>query len=187
MRILFTALNCLADPASGAAISVRTILKLLGDRGHQVMSVTSACFDHSPFTTEAEMLLWSGFDQGGDAVWRMQDGPLLHAAVPAGHVGHGDLSRTDLLGAAEKALPLALDFAPDLAITFGGSVFEYSMRQGLAARRAKIAGFPDCRWKGKISGVFTQKFGLKNALVSCETSRPYSISSALLVRHVKYV
>jgi hypothetical protein len=29
MRILFTALNCLADPVSGAAISMRAILTLL--------------------------------------------------------------------------------------------------------------------------------------------------------------
>ncbi len=190
MRILFTASNCLVDPASGAAISVRTILKLLADRGHQVMSVTSACFDRSPFTTEAEMLRWSGFDQGSDAVWRMQDGPLLHTAVPAGHVGHGDLSRTDLLRAAEKALPLALDFAPDLAITFGGSVFEHTMRQGLAARRAKIAfylanpGYHDmATFKGAnviltdsiaTQNLYAERLGLSTEVIGKFIRRPTS-------------
>ena len=38
-----------------------------------------------------------------------------------------------------------------------------------------------------MSGVFTQKFGLKNALVVRATSRPYSVNSDLLVRQVKYV
>jgi hypothetical protein len=55
------------------------------------------------------------------------------------------------------------------------------------ARSAKIAGFPDCRWKGRISGVLTQKFGLKKADVYRDTSVAYSVSSAFDVRHVKYV
>lgn len=139
MRILFTALNCLADPASGAAISVRTILKLLGDRGHDVMAITSACFDRAPFATEPEMLRWLKFRENDGGAWTLQDGPLTHVALPGGTTQVARMTSQEMTRVTHAALTQATAFAPDIVLTFGGTPFEIALRRGLKAGGAKLA------------------------------------------------
>ena len=79
MRILFTSLSCLIDPASGAAISVRTILRLLAERGHDVMAFSGGGFDSGQKPSADEMLRWSGFKKNAtDDLWQFCDGPVRH-------------------------------------------------------------------------------------------------------------
>src|SRR5438309_8203940 len=47
---------------------------------------------------------------------------------------------------------------------------------------------PRWRYSWRMSGVFGQRFGLKNSATSvCVNSVKYSVSSLLVLRHVKYV
>ncbi len=139
MRILFTALNSLADPASGAAISVRTILKMLGARGHEVVAMTAACFDQAPFETEAQMLRWTKFSEKDDQTWELQDGPLRHVVVLAGDHRVAALTKDQIQSVTNRVSGLASAFAPDLVISFGGTSFEKDMRRMLKSKGAKIA------------------------------------------------
>src|SRR5438132_8355914 len=57
-----------------------------------------------------------------------------------------------------------------------------------AARRRNAAAPPCCRTACRMSGVFTQKLGRKKSASSVwDSSDRYSLSSHLLLRHVKYV
>ena len=139
MRILFTALNCLADPSSGAAISVRTILSMLAARGHQVMSITAACFDNAPFETEPDMLRWLRFRENSDGTWSRQDQGITHLCLPSGHTKLSRMTADNLTRVTKAALGPALAFAPDVVISFGGSRFEMTLRQSLQDQGAKVA------------------------------------------------
>ena len=55
------------------------------------------------------------------------------------------------------------------------------------ARSLNAAGPPYCRNSCRMSGVFGQKFGRMYAAGSPDSSVRYSVSSALVVRQVKYV
>ncbi len=56
------------------------------------------------------------------------------------------------------------------------------------ARSRNAAGPPRCSVACRMSGVFTQKLGRnQSACVVCDSSCKYSLSSHLLLRHVKYV
>src|SRR3954464_1630545 len=51
-----------------------------------------------------------------------------------------------------------------------------------------VPRLPSCRCSGRMSGVLGQKLGRKNSRTSVSASDcAYSVSSALLVRQVKYV
>lgn len=156
MRILFTSLNCLADPSSGAAISVRTILSMLAARGHQVMSVTAACFDNAPFETEAEMLRWLKFSPNPDGTWSRQDAGISHLCQPAGQTKIPRLTAPNIAQVLDNVIGPALAFAPDVVISYGGSGFEMTMRQKLQDHGAKVAFYlanPSYRTNDAFAGA----------------------------------
>ena len=55
------------------------------------------------------------------------------------------------------------------------------------ARMAKPAGPPYCRYSGRMSGVFTKKFGRMYDAAGPASSLAYSSISPRLLRQVKYV
>ncbi len=156
MRILFTSLNCLADPSSGAAISVRTILSMLALRGHQVMSITAASFDNAPFETEPEMLRWLKFSANADGTWSRQDKGIVHLCLPAGHTKLSRLTAQNVTRVTELALAPARAFDPDIVVSFGGSIFEMTLRQALQDQGAKVAFYlanPNYRTNDAFAGA----------------------------------
>lgn len=194
MRILFTALNCLADPASGAAISMRTVLTLLGKRGHEVMAVTGACFDSAPYATEQETLRWLKFREaeGGGWVWR--DGVLQHLAFPTGTTAVGRVTGEGMAAAQTAALARATAFAPDVVLSFGGTAFELQMRHALKAQGAKTVFYlanPNYRSTTAFDGVdailtdsvatqdlYQQRHGLASDMIGKFIRRPAVTSAA---------
>lgn len=188
MRILFTSLNCLADPSSGAAISVRTILSMLAARGHQVMSITAANFDNAPFETEAEMLRWLKFTANLDGTWSRQDTGITHLCLPAGHTKLSRLTAPHLARVTEIAVGPALAFLPDIVVSFGGSNFEMTLRQKLQDQGAKTAFYlanPNYRTMDAFVGadvvvtdsvatqdLYLQRFGLISTVIGKFIQRP---------------
>jgi len=139
MRILFTSLNCLMDPASGAAISVRTILGLLAERGHQVLSVTGACFDSAVFPDEAGMLGWTGFSPRPEmAAWVQYDHGVEHVAHPLGTTRLGELDKGTVDGLIETVTRSIDAFDPDVVLTYGGTHFEAPIRSRMRLRGTKV-------------------------------------------------
>lgn len=188
MRILFTSLNCLADPSSGAAISVRTILSMLAARGHQVMSITAANFDNAPFATESEMLRWLKFAAHADSTWTRQDAGITHLCLPAGHTKLSRLTPAQIAHVTQAALGPALAFAPDLVVSFGGSHFEMTLRHKLQDQGAKVAFYlanPNYRTQDAFVGadvvltdsaatqdLYQQRLGLVSTVIGKFIQRP---------------
>ena len=59
MRVLFTGYHNYLDVASGAAISLRAVLRALARRGHSVATLCGTFFDRRDFDERALALLIS--------------------------------------------------------------------------------------------------------------------------------
>ncbi|SFR33158.1 Glycosyl transferases group 1 [Yoonia tamlensis] len=141
MRILFTSLSCLIDPASGAAISVRTILRLLAERGHEVMAYSGAGFDNGQKPTADEMLRWSGFKkESADGLWVFNDGPVRHVAHAVGAHKISAMGQDAVREVSGHFRQVVKDFQPDAILTYGGTDFECSARK-LAKDSGIISAF----------------------------------------------
>ncbi|MEL7179827.1 MAG: glycosyltransferase [Pseudomonadota bacterium] len=130
MRILFTSLSCLVDPSSGAAISVRTILGQLATRGHEVMSLSGACFDKAQMPSPVDMLKWCKFTKDPQTpFWRYDDAAVTHLALPLNvhSVSKANAQTVDQL--TETARTLIADFQPDVVISYGGTPYELGIRR----------------------------------------------------------
>lgn len=141
MRILFTSLSCLIDPASGAAISVRTILRLLADRGHQVLAFSGAGFDKAQKQSADQMLQWSGFKKDSSSdLWTFDDGPVRHCAKSVGVHKIGKMSRDTIGEITDRFRQLFEDFRPDVILTYGGTAYECGIRR-LAKEASVVSAF----------------------------------------------
>lgn len=142
MRILFTSLFSLIDPASGAAISVRTILRLLSEKGHDVSALSAGCFDNSQFDAAEDMLNWLGFKAAGpQGGWVFNDKTVTHVAYPQGthkasQVNH-EATRT-MVGRLEDELDKR---NPDVIITYGFTNYEQALRKVAKARGIPLVSY----------------------------------------------
>lgn len=130
MRILFTSFSCLVDPGSGAAISVRTILGLLAARGHEVMSLSGACFDKAQKPSTVEMLQWSKFTKDADsAFWRFEDAAVTHLALPSNVHSTVLVDQQTVNRLTDAATDLIRDFRPDVIVSYGATPYEKNIRK----------------------------------------------------------
>lgn len=129
MRILFVAMSSLVDPSSGAAISVRTMMRMLAARGHEVASISAGCFDRGHRATAAEMLRWCKFaETPGKAAWTFQDGPVRHNALPGTSHKRSDRMKEDQDTLKHHAQDIFDAFRPDAVIGYGSTPFDQHMR-----------------------------------------------------------
>lgn len=138
MKILFASLFSLIDPASGAAISVRTILRMLAERGHEVQALSAGCFDKGQFAAQEEMLRWSGFRP--DAVrgtWSYRDGGVQHRVLPLGSHRVTEVAGPKGLALVPELKATLEDFRPDVILSYGYADFEKALRAV-----AREAGLP---------------------------------------------
>lgn len=141
LRILFTSLSCLIDPASGAAISVRTILRLLAERGHDVMAFSGGGFDKGQTPSANEMLRWSGFvrDETDDR-WTLHDGPVKHVAHSVNVHKISKMGRDSVDKVTDHFQQVMKDFQPDVILTYGGTDYECTVRK-LAKEGGIVSAF----------------------------------------------
>lgn len=129
MKIAFISANCLLDPSSGAAITNRTLLRLLAEAGAETRSLTASIYDRAPSDQTIESMRISGaapVDPGAPlaGLWQASDGPVLHEIVPVARSNRRLQSRVDeqrMLGFARRMLDAE---RPDVIITYGGGHFE---------------------------------------------------------------
>jgi glycosyltransferase involved in cell wall biosynthesis len=127
LRILFTSLSCLIDPGSGVAISVRTILRSLAARGHEVTAFSGACFDTAPKPSAVDMLSRNGFTPDGEC-WRYDDGPVRHLAMPFHTTQLAKVDRAMIAALTQTAARMLDDIRPDIVISYGATPYETAVR-----------------------------------------------------------
>lgn len=135
MRLLFSAANCLLDPSSGAAITIRTLLRLLAGQGVTCRSLTGSVYDSPVSASNSENMRLAGAaptDAAAplDSLWRAEDGPVSHFIVPLPRSLRVLQSRQDeerMLAFADAVLQ---DYRPDVLMLYGGGIFE----RGLVTR-----------------------------------------------------
>ena len=134
MKIAFFSCNCLMDPASGAARSVRTILEMLAARGHETRSITGAMFDAPGYDDEALMLAKLGFEEAEDGRHQLFHNGLQHQATTTGAVQIGKATADQLRQLTEEALTSLADFQPDILISYGATIAECVVRAQVSQR-----------------------------------------------------
>ena len=140
MKLLFSAANCLLDPSSGAAISVRTLLRLLAAAGVECRSLTGSIYDRPASTSNTENLRDSGASptdpgQPLNCLWRSDDGDVTHLVVPLPRPQRARQSVQDEERMLQHADAVLQDYRPDVLMLYGGGHYE----RGLV-RRARDRG-----------------------------------------------
>ncbi len=137
MKIAFHSLNCLFDPVSGAAKSVRTILEGLAARGHEVVSVTAACFDRPEHINEGDMLTSLGFEKIGKH-WQCRDSGVNHIAFEGGASNVGKLNHSQMAHVARDVLDELEQIEPAVMLSYGGTSAELAVRAHMARRDTPV-------------------------------------------------
>ncbi len=139
MKVLFSAANCLIDPSSGAAISIRTIFRLLQRRGITCRSLTGSVFDRADSTDNVENLRRAGATPLDPAApltqpWRYEEGGVEHFIVPLARNVRALQTRNDEERLFAEAGRMLAEFEPDIVISYGAGLFERSLVEMARAR-----------------------------------------------------
>jgi glycosyltransferase involved in cell wall biosynthesis len=134
MRVLFSAANCLVDPSSGAAISIRTIFRLMQAQGVTCKSLTGSIFDRANSADNVENLRQAGAtptDPGAPLTrpWRFEEAGVEHFIVPMARNSRMLQSRKDEEYLMREAMKMIAEYRPDVLISYGAGLFERSMVQ----------------------------------------------------------
>lgn len=132
MKLLFSAANNILDRTSGAAISVRTLLRLLGDAGVEARSLTGSIYDRPEMPTGFENMESSGAvptDPGAPltALWVAREGQVVHNIVPTartGRVAQSPLDEGRIFDFAQAELDA---HPPDVLMVYGAGLYERSL------------------------------------------------------------
>lgn len=161
MKVLFSAANCLVDASSGAAISVRTILQMLQERGVDCKSLTGSIFDRADSPDNVNNLRRAGAlpsDPSAplERIWRLEDEGVEHLIVPLARNSRALQTRSDeerLLGAALYMLD---QYRPDILISYGAGYFErnlVSAAQGRGIATAFYLANPTYTNRSSFNGI----------------------------------
>ncbi len=139
MRVMFSAANCLVDPSSGAAISIRTIFRLLQRRGVVCKSLTGSIFDRVQSTDNVENLRRAGATPLDPAApltrpWRFEEAGVEHFIVPMARNARMLQTRADEERLFDEAQRMLADFRPDILISYGAGLFERSLVRAAQAQ-----------------------------------------------------
>lgn len=145
LRIAFISANSVLDPSSGAAISIRTLLRLLSAAGATTRSLTASIYDRSPLASNIENMRAVGAvptdpDAPFADLWRATDGDVLHEIIPVPKLARLAQSKPDERRMTGFALAMIENFRPHVILTYGGGHFEKEM-VALARERGIVTAF----------------------------------------------
>ena len=132
MRLLFSAINCTLDASSGAALSVRTMLRMLGRHGVECRSFSASVFDRPLPGSAAENLEAAGALPVAEpgypqTLWLAADGDVQHHVVETKSTDHRGLSRQEEQIMFDRALAVLEQFQPDILLLYGSRPYERSL------------------------------------------------------------
>jgi glycosyltransferase involved in cell wall biosynthesis len=132
MKILFSAINCSLDASNGAAISIRTLLRLLGRYGVECRSFSASVFDRPIPGSVADNLLATGalpVEEPGypQTLWLGLDEGVEHYIVQTRGMTQTALSVGEEQTLFNRVL-LTLDrYQPDVLLLYGARRYERSL------------------------------------------------------------
>lgn len=161
MKVLFSAANCLVDPSSGAAISIRTIFRLMQRRGIACRSLTGSVFDRADSSDNAENLRRAGaepLDAGAPLTrpWRYEEDGVEHLIVPLPRNTRALQTRSDEERMFAEAQHVLADFKPDILVTYGAGFYERSLVNAARAQRIATVFYlanPTYRNRSSFNGI----------------------------------
>ncbi len=139
---MFSAANNLLDPTSGAAISVRTLLRLLSEVGVESRSLTGSIYDRPASNVNTDNMAETGavpLDPIAplNDLWLRRDGRVEHYIVPVAKPGRRAQSQQDDLALLDFARRDLDRFQPDVLMLYGDGLYERELLQ--LARERHIA------------------------------------------------
>lgn len=186
MRIVFVSANAVLDPSSGAAISIRTLLRLLAQAGASTRSLTASIYDRAPSKSNAENMRAAGAAPTDPAaplaeLWSASDSSVLHEIIPVAKSGRLLQTRADerrMVGFATKMIE---EFRPDVILTYGGGYFEREV-VSIAQERGIVTafylahpGYQNASTFNNIDQVFTDTKTTRDLYVERLKINPYAI------------
>jgi glycosyltransferase involved in cell wall biosynthesis len=133
MKFLFASINCILDPTSGAAITMRVLLAGLAARGHDVAACTATVFD-SANGAQSVSALFKRNERPRQLL--VHNAGVRHLLVPTSHWARGHVTAAEMEHLDEQYRALLAKDPPDVVISYGGMVTERFMLS--AAREAGI-------------------------------------------------
>ena len=142
MRLLFSAINCTLDSSNGAAISIRTFLRMLARQGVECRSFSASIYDRPAPGTALENIKATGalpVQEPGmpQTLWLGQDEAVQHYIefVPAMRQQDFPLAHEQLL--LNRALAVLDAYQPDVLLLYGNRRYERTLLK--VARERGIA------------------------------------------------
>ena len=141
LRLAFINPVNLFDAGNGAALSVRTMLEQLAQRGAACTALTACCFDAPPADGLADILGSRGLAPTGRIaefnvqVWQGRAGGVTYDAVALATQQRDQLTATEELIFRDTARAWLETHRPNVVITFGGLLLDVEIQ-----RCAKAAG-----------------------------------------------
>jgi glycosyltransferase involved in cell wall biosynthesis len=132
LRLLFSSANNLLDPTSGAAISVRTLLRLLSEAGVECHSLTGSIYDRPSSNINSDNMADTGATPLDPVaplshLWLKRDGLVEHYIVPLAKPGRIQQSQQDDLAILDFAQGELDSFRPDILMIYGGGLYEHRL------------------------------------------------------------
>lgn len=141
MRIMFVSPHCLLDRSSGAALSMKTQLEQLAQRGWNCRALTCSVLDNKERLDPAVVLAPWGISQAGVfsdvPIWGVRLEQVEHVVFPCAD------TRRHYLVAVEELVFFNLvraqidDWKPDIVYTYGGWLLERQILQ-----HCRLSGIP---------------------------------------------
>jgi glycosyltransferase involved in cell wall biosynthesis len=160
MKVLFCSANCAIDASSGAAITIRTLLRLLSEQGVESRSLTGSTFDQPGSQSASQNLRAIGAHpvdpeaEGG--LWELTDAGATHHVMPTRVPKRLHLRQPDEDTLLTTALRFIDDWRPDVVLTYGAGRFEKSFVDH-ARRRGILTVFylanPSYKSAASFSGI----------------------------------
>lgn len=186
MKIAFLSANAVLDPSSGAAISIRTLLRLLSDAGATTRSLTASVYDRAPFASNVENMRAAGATPTDlsaplASLWRATDGKVVHEIIPVPRSGRLLQTRADERRMVEFAVKMFEEFRPDVILTYGGAYFEREV-VAIAQERSIVTalylahpGYQNASTFDNIDQIFTDTETTRDLYVERLRLAPYAI------------
>lgn len=193
MRVLFTSAYSAIDPSSGAAISIRTLLRLLTEYGVQAGSFGGSIFDRAPSADPVQNLRSAGAEPTDPTalladVWERRDGEVIHRTLPVPRWGRMLQTRTDEERLFEMAKRELDRTRPDVLLSYGDGIYEQlvvaeARRRGIVTvfylanpsyRSAELFAFYDQVFTDTVAtrDLYVERLGLDPYAIGKFVDRP---------------
>ena len=176
MRLMFSAINCVLDSSNGAAISIRTFLRLLSQYGVECRSFTASIYDRPAAGSALDNIEATGarsVEEPGlpQTLWLGMDGDVRHYIEHTKGMRQSELSKEGQQRLFNRALAMLDAYKPDVLLLYGNREYERSMLMQARKRGIKTvfylvnAGYKDITNFKHVDLIFTDTHATRELFV----------------------